>query len=441
MKNLVLPLSCRNISAMSTVCSIYMPKPFRRDVRRPYTITSRIRHHHRRHDQRPRCCCIPPAYHRRVLSSYHSFSSSTSDPSVSLLLLLLSKWKRIVSDIPPPGLTNDQKGRLKVQAFVGDTLLNCAVVTRLEATAVDTNNYDSGSLTKMKSDIVSNQFLAKHAAQILPPTWSIPDVDQKSDWDIGTVVEAAVSLVHQKDPRAVDELADFLLRQYEHDTDVKNFKGSLLELGGSVSSRRIGGLDNNPIFTATATLDDKTSTAKGSSKKRAEMTAAAQVMSDAGNDTTTLEGRPTTTVSWQPDELAYHEWKPIIIPTDDLSLELEQDETPLDWWLSKATTPKKSFFRAYMSPAVFPETIQSFNAWMWRHESPVATEAAVLGVVVTTTGTFHTIPAKMDCSGKKAQKLIGLEANRIIAELVGVKLPEMVDEDNNEDATKMNSMA
>ena len=420
MKTILIRVTSRSnsMSATSTVCSI--PKLLRRDVRRPYTVLVPCRIRHRR---------------SRVLSP-PSFSSSTaSDPSESSLLRLL-KWKATISEIPPPDLTNDQKGRLKVQAFLGDTLLDCAVVTRLVENAMDTNYYDSGSLTKMKSDIVSNQFLAKHATQILPSTWSIPDIDQKSDWDVGTVVEAAVSLVHQKDPKAVDDLANFLLRRYERNTDVRNFKGMLLELGGNVSSKRVGGLDNNPIFAATATLQDKTSTTKGSSKKRAEMMAAAQVLSEL--DVTILEG-PTTTIPWQPDEVAYHEWKPIIMPAD-LTLQLEPNETPTDWWLRKATLPKKAFLRAYMSPVVFPETIKSFNAWMWRHESSgdATPQAAVLAVVVTTAGTIHTIPAKSEPSGSKAQKVTGLEANRVIAELVGVKLPKTFDE---EEAMKMNSTA
>ena len=314
-----------------------------------------------------------------------------------------------------------EKQELYVQALQGDKILGHAVTTML----IQQNNnenlgarLDTGSLTKVISSTVSNNFLAQQADQILLPSWNALSLENLSEWEIGTLVEVAISAVYRIDPAAVENLATFLLDIHTR-TAESNTKSRLLELGGTVSAERTGGTDHNPIFTATATLDAKITTAEGPNKKRAEMLAAAQLLL---ND----EYYESFAVTpWELPEkeqrFSYQTWKPFAIPQTEV--ELKGKETVEEWWIRGAfAQPKKSIHRAMIAPGIFPDVIEAVNCWVWRFNEQG--EAAAFAMIVGPNGQCHTVPGVRAVSANQARKIVGLEANRIIAKLVGLDISD-----------------
>ena len=325
----------------------------------------------------------------------------------------LSRWKQILVQIPAPTFNDEHKQELYVQALQGDKILGCAVTMTL-VNQGGTTPLDTGSLTQVISSTVSNSFLAQQADQILSLGWkSALDLDNLSEWEIGTLVEAAVYAVHKVDPSAVDHLATFLLDSHAQTTE-RNTKSRLLELGGTVVAERTGGSDHNPVFTATATLESETATAEGPSKKRAEMLAAAQLLDLSDIESSTVWRFPDNDASF-----TYRKWEPTFFGTNEVNL--RGNETVEEWWMRGAFLRKDALYRAMMAPKIFPGAIEAFDAWVWRYEHEVA---AAFAMIVATNGSYHTIPAKTATSANKARQLVGLEANRIIAELAGLKIPD-----------------
>lgn len=193
----------------------------------------------------------------------------------------LVPWIRAVDEIPPRAPMAQPGERSK--AFVGDRILNCAVATELFRRA--SHPADPATLSKDLCSIISNANLASHVKTILPDF----TVNQNSVREIGNIVEAAVFDVHLKLPSAVPCLAKFLVDQSRGFpvSNYKGTKGTLLRLGGRIAScERTGGSDHCPVFTAIAEVEMRGQTlrasAVGSSKKQAEMTAAAAVLQRDG---------------------------------------------------------------------------------------------------------------------------------------------------------------
>ena len=280
----------------------------------------------------------------------------------------------------------------------------------------NTENLDTGSITKVISSTVSNNFLAQQVDQILLPSWETSYLDNLSEWEIGTLVEFTISAVHKIDPTAVDDLAMFLL-DIHTGTAETNTKSRLLELGGKLSSKRTGGMDHSPIFTAKAYLDSETATARGPNKKRAEMQAAAQLLDLLG-----IEYDDSITPWRLPDEEvrpSYQTWEPYTTSVTEVNL--KGKETVEEWWTRGAFRRQKSIHRALLAPRVFPDVIEAVDCWAWRFEEENG--AAAFAAIVSANGECHTVPAVKAVSANQVRGIVGVEVNQIIAKLVGLKIP------------------
>ena len=309
-----------------------------------------------------------------------------------------------------PSTESSRQEDIYVKALLGDKILGLAVTTKLIEKA--NAPLDTGSLTKVIAATVSNNFLAKHAHKVLLPSWKKLNLESLSEWEVGSLVEMAVCAVHKLDPGAVDMLAMYLLEAHSRATTMEmDTKSRLLQLGGTVRSERTGGKDHNPRFTATARLGGEMSTALGPSKKRSEMIAAAQVLVAVGD-------QGGSVILWNPldaNRFTFNKWEQFELV--DTKISLKDGETPVEWWIRGADKPKTSFERAMMAPFVFPNEIGAVDSWVWRQGE---THAAVFIVIVSKTGKCHTIPATTATTATKARKLVGIEANRAIANMVGV---------------------
>jgi hypothetical protein len=171
------------------------------------------------------------------------------------------------------------------------------------------------------------------------------DFQVYSDWELGTMVEAAVATVHPYNPEAVTDLAAFLLEEATRMMD-PNCKGRLQELGGAVTSKRVGGSDHAPIWTATAFLDDiHQSQANGNSKKHAEMLAASKVLDLIPGQSSVIatESREVISAPFTLDE-----WEGMKIR----SFKRKEGESWEAWWKRGACDPREAFSRASASHEV-----------------------------------------------------------------------------------------
>eukprot|EP00320_Phaeocystis_rex_P006721 CAMPEP_0119075426 /NCGR_PEP_ID=MMETSP1178-20130426/80145_1 /TAXON_ID=33656 /ORGANISM="unid sp, Strain CCMP2000" /LENGTH=238 /DNA_ID=CAMNT_0007057647 /DNA_START=21 /DNA_END=737 /DNA_ORIENTATION=+ len=188
---------------------------------------------------------------------------------------LVTRWQQAASAVRPekllpPGLggSADVKRDVDVAAFYGDKLLGAAVA--LAQRRVKVGEHTVGSLTRLQNVATSNAFLKSNIATLLPQH---AHMSESSAHDIGTMVEAAVDAVHTEgDMHAIDELARWLV-QTAREMDglhsaFDNAKGRLLEMGGTVTSERVGGADHRPIFKAVAQLGVKQVSATEQGSKR-----------------------------------------------------------------------------------------------------------------------------------------------------------------------------
>jgi len=168
-------------------------------------------------------------------------------------------------------------------ALLGDSVLKTALLTSLGiGNGSDGGDMNTvGVITRRVSSRVSNQVLSTHAVTALV-CQGVPlaaaDLLYLPEHGRATCVEAAVALVYRSagiDPVLV--LARELLMAHSAPTDV-NWKGLLLEHGGTVTSGPGGG-----GFVASARVHGMTATSEAwPSKKAAETAAAAAVMDIAG---------------------------------------------------------------------------------------------------------------------------------------------------------------
>lgn len=343
------------------------------------------------------------------------------------MLASLVRWNNVLSKIPVPAVNNEDKQEIYVQALQGDKILGCAVTTTLIQKA-HRRPVDTGGLTQVISGAVSNSFLAQHADSILLPCWKRLDLDTLSEWEIATLVEAAVWAVHQVDPSAVHSLATFLLDAHANSAEDSlsgKAKSRLLELGGSVTAKRTAGGDHNPVFTATATWKAHTAKSQGPSKKRAETLAAARLLAAAHVDVQ----EETVWEIWSPMEetsFTYNKWEPLVLA--HTQIKLKNGETPTEWWIRGAQLPRDALRRAVMAPKIFPDMIAAVDSWVRRRRRRQVDsdesddEAAVFAVIVTTNGQHYSIPVATGASANQARRIVGLAATRIIAQLVDLTL-------------------
>ena len=177
---------------------------------------------------------------------------------------LVTKWQQAASTVRPekilpPGLRElaDVNHDVNVAAFYGDKVLGAAVALA-QRRAVGDGEHTVGSLTRLQSMATSNEFLKSNIATILPQHAQLSE-SASSAHDIGTMVEAAVDAVHTKgDVHAIEDLARWLVQTASEMDGLygafDNAKGRLLEMGGTVTSKRVGGPDHKPVFEAVAQL-------------------------------------------------------------------------------------------------------------------------------------------------------------------------------------------
>ena len=324
-------------------------------------------------------------------------------------------------------LNASAKQEFYVQALQGDKILGHLVTQTL----VQSNQVplDTGNITVLLSQIVSNRFLAYHATTILGSAWPNLDFLQGlSSWKVGTCVESAVFCVYQRDPIAVQDLVSFLIQAHaaERAVSERNTKSRLLELGGTISPAiRTGGSDHAPIFTATAELEKVKTTAQGSNKKRAEMMAAAQLLYQILGEEDAEEAALSKTLFYPGNDddsesgFDYGTWE--LCGSMDDTIALQGNESPVEWWIRGATVPRDAFARAMRAPVIFPESLQAVDSWVRRMSTD--DEATVFAMIVThTAGECLYVPAKTAPTANRARKLLGVEANRMIAQLVNITL-------------------
>lgn len=168
-------------------------------------------------------------------------------------------------------------------ALVGDAWLKAAVF--LELGAVDPQRapmLSPGELTARAAAAVSNEQLSDCAAAVLLPQCAAlepGDLAPLHEHSRATVVEAAVYYVQRAhgDP-PVRELARYLVSATEH--KAYNFKGRLLELGGTLECPGLvpGSQLHDPLYQATAKLQGAVLTGPAMPTKRKAEAAAAEML-------------------------------------------------------------------------------------------------------------------------------------------------------------------
>jgi len=297
---------------------------------------------------------------------------------------------------------------------------------------------NEGSATKLASVVLSNKFMAERISQILPDP-SFREWEKQFEYNnhsLATVVEAAVAAVYDLDVDAVDDLVEWLIQEGERcekrilgECMLFNAKGRLLELGGSLSVEREGGVDHDPIFLANAALKNKifSATAVGNNKRDAEENAASQcvvyhlcegnvkdrllglggtIAVDPEKDDSTkfcakahlgdynaeamgeseraAEDQAATKClvqHWHESNAASSSYevlkerikneKPpsdtwIPFEYSNDDMKVHNKESYLEWWEQGAQKGKEAHRRAYFAPKVFPGTVLSVNSWTRR---------------------------------------------------------------------------
>ena len=168
-------------------------------------------------------------------------------------------------------------------AFYGDKMLGAAVALAQRRTMGAEQTLDS--LLALHHRAVSNEFMLENLPDIMPLHAGLVDQHQLNRFKAhgaGTMVEAAVTAVHDEgEHEAITDLADWLVLRASAQEPVvsSNAKGQLLEFGGTVSSERVGGADNEPTWLAVAVLGEQRMSTRGTgSKVSVEQRAARQLL-------------------------------------------------------------------------------------------------------------------------------------------------------------------
>jgi len=200
----------------------------------------------------------------------------------------LSEWHTALLACSPPRHLLLPRGHpegseaCELLALLGDSYLKTSILTELGVGRLDSSaRLSVAGLTRDVSSVASNAVLAAHAASaLLPPGSPLTSADLEclSQHSLGTAVEAAIYHVHT---HAGSEPLRCLVRLLLQPGRVENWKGLLLEAGGSVVCAA-----GNAGFVATASLPDGHTARSGEwpSKRGAEQAAAEEVLRAAGLD-------------------------------------------------------------------------------------------------------------------------------------------------------------
>ena len=198
---------------------------------------------------------------------------------------LVTKWQRAVDMLPsqsllPPALGGEAD--VQVAAFYGDKLLGAYVAMALRRLRVEPRAQNAARLVAMQNFAVSNEHLHMNFAHLMPQHAERLREQSENGRIAGTMVEAAVTAVHDKDDHdAIIDLAEYLVHQAleQEASGLQHAKQKLLELGGTVTCERAGGPDHAPIFVAVAELGGQRISAQGAgSKAQLEKRVAAQLL-------------------------------------------------------------------------------------------------------------------------------------------------------------------
>jgi dsRNA-specific ribonuclease len=221
------------------------------------------------------------------------------------------------------GIAEGHRDLGECAAFYGDKHLNLAVVRALYAQQIsaggDASTMSVGEMSVLTAAATSNRLLARLLSRLLTPELvaAVPAnaLAQGLSHSVGTMVEAAVFLVHEgsdEGPEAVAEVGAFLLAEARgaHVGGTSNYKGTLLELlhlGIAGGLRTEPGPEPGPererltssvrgvSFVSVATLDGATAVQSGRNKREAEQKAARAVfqkllLRDGGNSGGSIGG-------------------------------------------------------------------------------------------------------------------------------------------------------
>ena len=234
---------------------------------------------------------------RSALSTIMCMSNTARTRCLMHTVSSLSKWHAAVAQIPlstilPIGF-GAASNKANIAAFFGDQKINMEVTLALQRISTMPNSpykVDLGWLTQVKSEAVSNRMFAKNVGLILPDqSQGFVGLAQRQSHDAGTFVEAAVEAVATSIPggesgrEAMAELAEWLVQEALKRRHANyNNKRDLLEFGGTIETKRIGGTDHEPVFLAKANISGHSAEAEGRSKKLAEQAASEKLFKNVG---------------------------------------------------------------------------------------------------------------------------------------------------------------
>ena len=171
-----------------------------------------------------------------------------------------------------------------------------------------------------------------------------------------------------------------------------NFKGTLLERGGTVrikergetaraESRAGGGAP--PCYVAVATLGTRECEAEAGSIRDSEREAARLVLTQSGVELVGLPKKERTMLPSTPPAVrrpnqrsgpprgpprgAAQGWMPVRLKEENAAANLANGETIAQWWMRSAQKPKKAFHRAAMAPHCFGRVVEHVDAYQRVH--------------------------------------------------------------------------
>lgn len=290
----------------------------------------------------------------------------------------LGQWHAAVSRIPQESVLplgfGSPSNEANVAAFLGDKLLGSAVALAQYESTSAARERGVGQLSELQGTATANRMLAAYLPTILPEHTnpSILGLAEAQEHTAGTMVEAAVAAVHQQLDEsesgvAIAGLATFLVERAKEAVTF-NFKGALLERGGTVrikergemvrSESRAGG-GAPPCYVAVAKLGTRECEAEAGSIRDSEHEAARLVLTQSGVELVGLPLKkrasllPSTSPTVRKPRGATHGWVPVRLAAENAAANLANGETITQWWLRSAQKPSKAFHRAAMAPHCF----------------------------------------------------------------------------------------
>mmetsp|Transcript_5810 Transcript_5810/g.8402 ORF Transcript_5810/g.8402 Transcript_5810/m.8402 type:complete len:409 (+) Transcript_5810:126-1352(+) len=383
--------------------------------------------------------------HRREL---HSTTSSRSGDHVSIEVWQNACSKLHISQICP-------SPEQKLNALFGDKILGgvsaLIIQEKISNTIQDTTkngenkpdpdfaipaSIDRGYASTLIGYALSNQFFEHNADTLLPAGW-IQNNEHLGVRSVGTMLEAAVAAVYGSNPDAVKALAHWLLHTASHKIHNFNPKGQLLEMKGKVDTMVEHGSDpNNPIYIATASLqeEEQKATGTGSSKREAESSAARSLLLELG---LLVEAKLETPATILPPEVSQRKEDWIKFnggPTFHTLTVFNQSAH--QWWEEKAVSSGSAYRGALLAPLVFGSVVVAVDSWSRSHEDGDA-KTASRAVLILITYYGEEGELKYQCfvesgqSFNSARKVAGKRACEFIRKITAFGAASECDGDNN----------